>query len=371
MSSAGVDPETTSSFIDRIYEAAFVPEMWPEVLRTTVDVTGSAVGAVFLFSDNAPPLGKATDEVRELLGWFLGGDHWRFSNSVQRMYDLKPASFVRVNDFLTAEQIEQDPVRSEMRARGLGAHLCTGIPMPTGEVVTFVLTRWTKDGEYDEQAIARMNGLRPHLARAGLMAARLRLERAQATASVLSAMDLPAAVLSSSGRVIAANNLFETASWLFLPVAYGGLAIADAWANQLFQEAVMAARQVGEPLVRSIPVAAREGHSALVLHVLPLRRAAHDIFSGADILVAATAMSASALVPAPMLLTGLFDLTPGEAAFATALAAGRTIREAATKNGLTEKSGRTYMERIFRKTGTHQQSHLVALLKSAGPLSAK
>ncbi|WP_245497881.1 helix-turn-helix transcriptional regulator, partial [Mesorhizobium sp. M7A.F.Ca.CA.001.08.2.1] len=102
-----------------------------------------------------------------------------------------------------------------------------------------------------------------------------------------------------------------------------------------------------------------------VIHLLPLRRAAHEIFSGADILVAATAMSASAPVPSPSLLAGLFDLTPAEARLAASLAQGRPLKEAAASSNVTVKTSRTYLERIFAKTGTRQQSQLVALLKSA------
>jgi DNA-binding CsgD family transcriptional regulator len=105
------------------------------------------------------------------------------------------------------------------------------------------------------------------------------------------------------------------------------------------------------------------------VHVLPLRRAAHDIFSGADILVVATPVSASAIVPSPSVLAGLFDLTPAEARLAASLSQGRALKEAASHSHITFKSGRTYLERIFAKTGTHQQSELVALLKSAERLA--
>ena len=129
----------------------------------------------------------------------------------------------------------------------------------------------------------------------------------------------------------------------------------------------MAARNDLEPTVRSIPVQGVKSRPPMVLHMLPLRRSAHEIFSGADILVAATALSASSLVPSPTLLAGLFDLTPAEARLATALSQGHVLKAAAIGSNITEKTARTYLERIFAKTGTRQQSQLVALLKSAGP----
>jgi DNA-binding NarL/FixJ family response regulator len=106
----------------------------------------------------------------------------------------------------------------------------------------------------------------------------------------------------------------------------------------------------------------------VVLHILPLKRDAHDLFGGGDLLVVATMISASALVPSPTILTGLFDLTPAEVRLATALAKGLNLKMAAAEAGLQFSTVRTYLNRIFRKTGTNQQSQLVALLKSAHPL---
>ena len=94
------------------------------------------------------------------------------------------------------------------------------------------------------------------------------------------------------------------------------------------------------------------------------------VFSGADMLVAATAVSASVMVPSPTILTGLFDLTPAEARLATALTAGQSLKAAAAGNGVTFSTARTYLDRIYRKTGANQQSQLVALLKSVQPFSS-
>ncbi len=126
--------------------------------------------------------------------------------------------------------------------------------------------------------------------------------------------------------------------------------------------------QQDDTTVGSIPVPAIGGNAAFVVHLLPLRRAAHDIFVNADTLILATPITPSALVPSASLLHALFDLTPTEARLATDLASGLTLAESAARHGVTVKSARTYLERIFRKTGTRQQSQLVAMLKTVQPL---
>jgi DNA-binding CsgD family transcriptional regulator len=64
-------------------------------------------------------------------------------------------------------------------------------------------------------------------------------------------------------------------------------------------------------------------------------------------------------------LRALFALSPKEARLAALLASGRTLKQAADDSQIQLSTARSYLETIFRKTGTRQQSHLVALLKSA------
>jgi DNA-binding CsgD family transcriptional regulator len=363
----------SEDLIDRIYEAAFVPELWSPVLETAAALSGSANGAIFVLNENAPIRGRFSDaspasaealkDVRPLFDAFLAGDAWKLSPGIMKMYEMQPASFVHVEAFMTPEEIANDPQRIAARAVGIGSNLCTAIPTPTGELVTVVFQRWLEDPDYDQPVIDRMDRLRPHFARAGMVAARLRRERAQATGAARETAGLAAAVLSASGRVLTVNALLDKMDGIFIALAHGGIALANPAANALLREAIANNRH--DQVVRSIPVPAAAGDPPVVVHLLPLRRAAHDIFSGADMLLAATPVSASATVPAPSILSGLFDLTPAEARLAAAVAQGRPLKEAAAEANITFKSGRTYLERIFAKTGTHQQSELVALLKSA------
>lgn len=67
----------------------------------------------------------------------------------------------------------------------------------------------------------------------------------------------------------------------------------------------------------------------------------------------------------------LYGLTAGETRLAEALCHGMTIAEAATALNLQRESARTYVRRIFAKTGVARQSDLIRLLMSsripAGP----
>jgi DNA-binding CsgD family transcriptional regulator len=238
--------------------------------------------------------------------------------------------------------------------------------MPTGELVVFSFDRWTREGPHRQQHLAALNALYPHLARTALVAARLRLDRASTAAMTLQMIGLPAAVLTNSGRLLSSNTSFDRLTSLVLPSAFGLVVIADPRAHRLLQEAL----DPNSGTIRSIPIAEAEGRRPCVLHVLPLRRNAHDIFSGGDMLIALTTLSASSASPSAAVLESLFDLTQSEVSFTTALMQGLTVQEAARTCGLTESSGRTYLARIFAKTGTHRQSELITLLSSTHPLSS-
>ncbi len=60
----------------------------------------------------------------------------------------------------------------------------------------------------------------------------------------------------------------------------------------------------------------------------------------------------------------LFDLTPQEARIATGLAEGRPLKEIAEQARIRMSTARTHLLQVFSKTGTSQQSQLVAMLKN-------
>jgi DNA-binding NarL/FixJ family response regulator len=61
----------------------------------------------------------------------------------------------------------------------------------------------------------------------------------------------------------------------------------------------------------------------------------------------------------------LFGLTPSESRLVIALSAGEKLDEAAVSAGLTISSARTYMKRIFEKTGVNRQADLVKMIASS------
>jgi DNA-binding CsgD family transcriptional regulator len=351
--------------VDKIYEAAFVPDLWPKVLDSLAGDSGSASASIMVFKGFQPPRFRATDVTRPGLQMFCETDAWRGNRRAPFMNFTVMQSFLCDVDYMPPELLEVDSVYRALQGLGLGWQLGTTIPMPSGEVVVFTFERWLTDGRHDPHAVAALDSLRPHLARAAMLAARLGLERARSTVETLKTIGLAAAVLDGAGRVVAVNTLLETLSGTVVSTARERMRFVDIAANALFAEAVEGGARPGGPLVRSIPLAGRDETPASVAHVLPVRGAAHDIFGGASTLVIITPVGMTRHMPGPELLRGLFDLTLKEAELSNVLAVGVTLKQAAETLNIQFSTARSYLERIFQKTGTNSQNQLVALLLSA------
>jgi DNA-binding CsgD family transcriptional regulator len=359
---------TSADVVDQIYEAALVPEKWPTVLDRVSERVGSVGGALLATGDRHPPRWVASETVAPALRAYTSGEAWKDNSRAQQALSSNGTGFSRDIDLWTAEELERYRVSDERSPHGLGWQIGSIIPMSSGDTVIFTFDRRFDDGPHNVAMRDAADSMRPHLARAGLLAARLGLERAQTMVATLAAIGLPAAVLTASGRVLAANGLLQDLTSVFLMAAHDGLVITDAAAHALLQQS-LEGHDRRNPVVRSIPVMANDDRGPVVVHLLPVRGVAHDLFTGAEILIVATSVSARSALPSVSLLHGLFDLSPAEARLAALLAAGEPLKGIAAKSGIQFSTARSYLESIFRKTGTHQQSQLVALLKSAQPFS--
>ena len=114
------------------------------------------------------------------------------------------------SDIFIPNEGDLEPINRDMyRPLGVGWVTATAIPIPTGEKVTFVLTRRTKRGPVERGVVQKLVELRPHLARSAFLSARFQLERARIASETLAVMGLPALVLNEQGKVLTANPLIE------------------------------------------------------------------------------------------------------------------------------------------------------------------
>jgi DNA-binding CsgD family transcriptional regulator len=353
-----------NSLIDHIYEAAVVPEVWPKVLGRLTALADSDGAALFTI-DASRNVKFATCGIHDAGMPKLIEQGWMERNSrVRRGLAKRHPGFLTDLDMFSLEEMRTDPFYDFVRANAGGWCVGTLIPMPSNDTVTLTIDRADSKGAISKETVAKLDQIRPHLARAGLMACRLGMERAKSMVAALEAVGLPAAVVRSDGRVLAANVRLSDLRNQIVFRAFDHLSLAHGDADALYRNALSESRQTAMVRTSSIPLPGTETDPAAIAHLIPTKGSAADLFSFASSLLVVTPLAAPN-APSEDVLNGLFDLTPAEVRVTQALVAGRSVAEIAASTGSTEATVRVQVRSVLAKTGTNRQAQLVALLSSA------
>ncbi len=352
-----------NELVDRIYECSFVPELWPGVLDELAELTNCRGGLLFSAHERVLKWTASGNLDRIFRSYVEDGWFSRCPRRVCLFSQSEPGFFVE-QDFWTADELDSNPIyRDFFRPHGLGWSAGTGLHLPTGDRIVFSVERDHDRGPIEKAQVEILNELRSHLARSAFVAARLGLQRAKGASQTLTAMGLPALLLDHDGAVIDANTLIANLSQHFQWRARSRIALTDPRANEQLGAALAGLDDNLERSVRSFPLRDAHDRAALVAHIIPVRRTAHDIFAGSYALLVVTPVSAPA-VPPVELLRSLFDLTPSEARVARGLALGKTLDEIAASGGVAISTVRSQLRQVLDKTGCARQAEVVSLLAS-------
>ena len=267
-----------TQLVDRIYESCFAPETWPDVLDEIGRIADTAGASLFVSRDNVlhwvaspEPRERAERFVKE--GWL-----WR-GQIIAKLFALRIPGFLIDVEFFTPEELDSEPIYREVwRPQGVGWGMGTAIPIPTGEKVTFILSRRMERGPFERASANRLDELRPHLARSVMISARLQLERARVAGEALAAIGVPALVFNETGKVLSANSLIEAMTAFVRWRAFDKVSLKDKGADRLLRDAIATIDSESRPEVRSFPVRDAEAEATMVAHVIPIRLSARDIF---------------------------------------------------------------------------------------------
>lgn len=356
-----------NALLDRIYEAAAVPESWPGVLAEVAEMVQSRhMGLLSLDGDCRASV--ITTAAYRQVGELYAGNTERYDNPrPRRALASGHAGFITDLELSTRAELDRDLIYRELiYPAGLRHTAGSVIAVPTADILVFDIARNDDHGPFLREEMQVLDEYRPHLARAALLAHRLGLRAATGATEALQLVGLPGAALTRNGRVVIANPLFEQLDPRVTIGAGDHVQIVSRGANEALKQAMAIVGADGS--ARSIPISAEEGQPALIAHLMPIRRAAHDIFAAADFLLVLTAVVAPD-APLTEMLHGLFDLTPAEARVARGLAAGLSIEEISLKGDISRETVRTQLKGVMAKTATSRQADLVRLLAGASPLA--
>jgi DNA-binding NarL/FixJ family response regulator len=354
-----------SRLVDRIYECAFVPDLWPEILAELVHLGGALSGWLCISNGNVVRWSASSEEARNDLRPLMESGWIPRSERFNRLLRAQQTGFIPDSILYTPEEMRNDPAyRDMLHPRGMGWASATAIALPTGDDMVIALERAYDQGSASSAVLETLNEVHSHLARASFVAARMHLERARAASQALALLGIPALVFAENEKVLVANQLIEALSDFILWGANDGIALRDAGADALLRAAIKTVDRDDTPSVRSFPVRNRD--SAMIAHVVPIRGSARDIFSRCAAMLMLTPVTRPEAPPVE-LIRSLFDLTPAEARIARGLAAGQTVKVMATDSGTSTNTVRTHVNAVLAKTGYSRQSDVVALLNGLRP----
>lgn len=355
-----------STELDLIYETAFVPENWDKVLDRMARAVGGE-GTV-LFNIRAANTRFAFSEgIADLIGRILAEDWTSRNQRAERLTATRHFGFQNEAERFTEEEYNTFPIYTElMRPLGYGFGAGTMLSVPSGDHLVFSVEKKRANGPVDNAGIAYLDSLRPHLARAAMMSSRLEFERITAAVEALELTGLPSAVLGADGRVMAANRLLEAFSPQIVIAAHDRVQFGFAEANAKFAE-VTARGASALAASASFPLPQLPDRPAAVVHIVPVRGHARDIFLRAAFFLIVTPVDRSR-VPTAETIQGLFDLSPAEARVAHSLSVGNDVNRTAADFSVSSETVRSHVKAILGKCGMSRQADFIAAIASIRPI---
>jgi DNA-binding CsgD family transcriptional regulator len=346
--------------VDEIYEAGVVPERWPQVFDKLAGIADGE-GAMIFAAAPGMPRWCSSAAIHERVDRWTRSPFSQNNPRSERLFSNIETRFLTDLDRFTLEELDKEKFYTEvLRPDGLGWCVGTSIGVPSSDMLVLSVEKAYAKGPVPRETAEQLDRLRPHLARSAILAGRLGVDRARTAIATLEMIELPAAAVTRNGRVVAANSAFQSVSATVGIGARDHVQFSAPAIQTMFVEALdrpVSLARTG----RSIPIAATSASAPLIVHVLPLRLAGLDVFTGAVSIVFVVAINQQGSPP-PELLQTLFDLTPAEARIASMLIDGHSLTKVSKLQGVSLNTVRTQLKSVFAKTGVDRQVDLARLL---------
>lgn len=293
------------------------------------------------------------------------------------MLNLPEGRVVTLHEFVGAHEIQRNAYYNDfMRPWGIGFVLGADVQTTAGYSARLRLCRSPDGDDFEVSTRELIDALLPHLRQAVEIfdqVHRLQVEKIELN-DAFDRLGVATFLLDASGRVARPNQCAVAllSSGEDLTVRHGKLSIGAKSAQlQLAQvlDEVREAKGASAERRRRLPKVITIGRGpGLPVLAIVVRRLQSPADLRADhvpaVAVYVCQPEPGSRVPEE-LVRELLGVTRAEAALAARLASGATLDEVAGDLGITRATARTQLYSVFRKTGLHRQSELVALISQA------
>lgn len=360
-----VDIGRLQSIGNRLGEAVIDPAMWPLLMADVCSASG-ATGACLLQSDVRTPDVPMTVAAREFFQSYF--DHHIHENDIRAVRAtpllLAGRQVVSDQDIFTSEtEMMRDPLYALLDSYGLRWFAAVGFfagPALWG----FSIQRTVGEGAFDEDEKTALASLSQRLTETATLSTAVGRVVLSNVTNALGFIKRAAIAVDRFGSVLDVNPLAEE-------LLAGGdismvgqrLVMRDRRAQSAFNDFLDRLRTASDLDALGVApiVIRRDGKLPIVMRVLPVDGAARSPFLGARAILIFTGFDESEAEQLTMLRQA-FQLTPSEARIALCLVGGKSLEEAAQEMAIAQETARSHLKSVFRKTDTHRQGELIALV---------
>lgn len=364
-------------FLERLYDAAVDPDLWPSVMENLADLlggTGAWLTRMSVADGSGPGVLARIDPAMAT----LYDAHFARLNPFSNEPD--PAAYmarwrpeVLTEDaWLPRAELERTSYYNDfMRPQDIHSGMIIRLAARGFDVCALTMTRSRRQGRFDTDALERAQRLHGHLRRAFRLTANLTAGDGALPAGVTEALDLtphPLLVLSTSGRIrrmnARAEALLREGGALR---AVGGRLVAERADDARALEGLIAAAGAKDPDLRSagdMTLSLSEARPAVSITVAPVRSQGTTVFEDEPVVIVCVTDPAA---PAATSHANA-RLTPRERDALTWVAEGKSDWEIAVILGLSRTTIRFHVDNARKKLGAVNRAQAVAVLLSSSRL---
>jgi len=351
--------EVATDLIGNIYEAGAFPDRWPQVLHKLGLAMGAAGGNLIRSTRNHVELHSSpgvAEVTREFAAQGWNDQNTRVSRLLAR---ADHPGFLTDSDLHTEEELAELPMyRQFLNPRGAAAGAATIVQGAHDDALIVALEAF-ESHVASRQAVPTLNRMRPHMARAAVLSAEIQAARTDGLVKAFNAVRTAIGLLDHDGKLLAASDRFVDYLSDVMRDAPVRLRMTDDETDRRFAAAVAHVGQLNTGA--SIAVRSEDKVGVGVLHLLPARHDARELFSRVSIF-AVMAGPSNELLPGASIIAALYDLTPAESRVARGIAQGLSPSELASQLQVSPETIRSHLKKVFAKTSTKRQAELSLLI---------
>ncbi len=372
-----IQPELLSRVIADIYEGAYNQSAWHDTVESLCGLFHGSKACLARIGPDLQPGDSITTSFDPKYHQLYVDELANLTNPLTDAVIAVPIGTIYHDHTIAGDALKRSRFWNEwMAPQDMYGGIASKLMVSGPSFWMFDVQRGRHQERFDANDAELLQYLAPHLVRATKISRQF--QSMQPLASAFSHLPFGAIVVDGHMRVIASNraaDIIMSRSGSLLAQVSGHLVSHNAESMSALHRMVVDACRSKHGVISGVggDLMIRSGNASnpvnLSVSIGPL---AETVFDSGPFLQRCAAIFVREInldVQAGFELQtrNLFGFTVREANLAASLASGHSVKEAAEDVGIAYSTMRTYLENVFRKTETRQQSQLVALLRSLQP----